>query len=164
MKQFKIIRPAKSSWKFPELKDIERPLNSRGKKDAPLMGALLKSVVPSIDMFYSSPGKRAHETAKAFVRAYDKQISDISIESDLYFGDESDIMDVIHNNVEDTNVIAMFSHNPTSTYFVNSFGEEVLDNLPTCGVAIFSSKAKTWDQVDYGNSKLIKLLRPKFDL
>jgi phosphohistidine phosphatase len=41
---------AKSSWKHPELADHDRPLNKRGKRDAPLMGRLLKreDLVPEI--------------------------------------------------------------------------------------------------------------------
>jgi len=164
MKQFILVRHAKSSWEFPELKDIDRPLNPRGKRDAPRMGALLQTIVPKIDLFYASPGKRAHDTAKEFAKAYTVSPDKISIERELYFGEESDMMDIINNSPEEAHCIAMFSHNPTSTYFVNSFGGDILGNLPTCGVAIFSSEANQWDQINYENSKLVKLLRPKIDL
>ena len=42
MKNLLILRHAKSSWKHPDLSDHDRPLNKRGKHDAPLMGRLLK--------------------------------------------------------------------------------------------------------------------------
>jgi phosphohistidine phosphatase len=42
MKSLLILRHAKSSWKHPELTDHERPLNKRGKRDAPRMGELLR--------------------------------------------------------------------------------------------------------------------------
>ena len=41
MKTLYLVRHAKSSWKHPELSDFERPLNKRGKNDAPFMGKLL---------------------------------------------------------------------------------------------------------------------------
>jgi phosphohistidine phosphatase len=45
MKTLYLARHAKSSWKHPELSDIERPLNKRGKRDAPIIGNLLKEKV-----------------------------------------------------------------------------------------------------------------------
>ncbi len=164
MKQFILVRHAKSSWNFPELKDIDRPLNSRGKRDAPLMGKLLRSIVPKIDQIYSSPGKRAYDTAQEFAMTYDMDVSSIQIETELYFGSEVDIMDVIHDSPPAASTIAMFSHNPTSTYFVNQFTDDYLDNLPTCGIAIFSSDVNDWSEIHPDNSKLIRILKPKFDL
>jgi len=43
MKSLLILRHAKSSWKHPELTDHDRPLNKRGKRDAPRMGEILRS-------------------------------------------------------------------------------------------------------------------------
>jgi phosphohistidine phosphatase len=42
MKRLFILCHAKSSWKDPDLSDHDRPLNKRGKQDAPLMGKVLK--------------------------------------------------------------------------------------------------------------------------
>ena len=47
MKTLLILRHAKSSWKFPDRSDHDRPLNRRGKRDAPKMGRLLKEKGPS---------------------------------------------------------------------------------------------------------------------
>ena len=58
------MRHAKSSWDMPCLKDSERPLNSRGKKNAPFMGKLLKEKNEIPDLIISSPAKRAYSTAK----------------------------------------------------------------------------------------------------
>jgi phosphohistidine phosphatase len=50
MKTLLIMRHAKSSWKDPDLSDHDRPLNKRGKHDAPRMGKLLKDedLVPAL--------------------------------------------------------------------------------------------------------------------
>jgi phosphohistidine phosphatase len=42
MKTLLLLRHAKSSWKDTDLDDHDRPLNKRGKRDAPRMGQLLK--------------------------------------------------------------------------------------------------------------------------
>jgi phosphohistidine phosphatase len=62
MKTLLIIRHAKSSWES-NLTDFERPLNERGKKDAPIMAQRLLDRKISIDTFISSPAKRAKQTA-----------------------------------------------------------------------------------------------------
>ena len=61
-----IIRHAKSSWDIGTLTDFERPLNERGKRDAPEMAARLKKRNIKIDAFVSSPAKRAKKTAELF--------------------------------------------------------------------------------------------------
>ena len=69
MKSVLVLRHAKSSWKHPELPDHDRPLNKRGKHDAPLMGRLLKreDLVP--DVIISSTAMRAGATAEAVAKA-----------------------------------------------------------------------------------------------
>ena len=64
MKTLYVIRHAKSSWDDPTLSDFDRPLNNRGKKDAPTMGKRLaqRQVVP--DLLLSSPAERALTTCK----------------------------------------------------------------------------------------------------
>ncbi|HEY0356372.1 MAG TPA: histidine phosphatase family protein [Flavisolibacter sp.] len=59
MKTLLLVRHAKSSWDAPGLSDFDRPLNERGKNDAPEMAKRLKAKGVSIDLFVSSPAKRA---------------------------------------------------------------------------------------------------------
>ena len=66
MKTLLILRHAKSSWNNLDLPDYDRPLNKRGKRDAPRMGDFLRhqDLVP--DLVISSTAKRAKKTAKLF--------------------------------------------------------------------------------------------------
>ena len=63
-----MIRHAKSSWDIGTLNDFERPLNERGKKDAPAMAQKLIAKNISIDAFVASPAKRAKKTAELFIQ------------------------------------------------------------------------------------------------
>ena len=71
MKTLYLARHAKSSWKHPELSDIERPLNKRGKRDAPIIGNLLKEKGVNPDILISSPAVRARKTAVAIAEIID---------------------------------------------------------------------------------------------
>src|SRR5688572_33492950 len=66
MKQLLLVRHAKSSWDDFSIKDFNRPLNGRGKKDAPVMAKRLRDKDIKIDAFISSPAKRARKTAESF--------------------------------------------------------------------------------------------------
>ena len=48
--------------------DIDRPLNKRGKRDAPIMGERLAERGVSPDVIVSSPAKRARRTAREFAK------------------------------------------------------------------------------------------------
>ncbi|MGB7661527.1 MAG: histidine phosphatase family protein [Nitrososphaeraceae archaeon] len=64
MKTLLIMRHAKSSWKEQDLPDYDRPLNKRGKNDAPRMGKLLKDEDLVPDLIMSSTAVRAKKTAE----------------------------------------------------------------------------------------------------
>jgi len=63
MKNFLLVRHAKSSWSDPSLDDKDRPLNARGKRDAPFMASYLRDLALIPDILFSSPAKRAYKTA-----------------------------------------------------------------------------------------------------
>ena len=66
MKSLLLVRHAKSDWGNLELDDFERPLNDRGKRDAPAMAHRLLDKKVKPDAFIASPAKRAAKTAKIF--------------------------------------------------------------------------------------------------
>ena len=66
-----LVRHAKSSWANPNLSDFDRPLNKRGKHNAPLMGKRINGYEMQIDTIISSPARRAKETAKLIGKEVD---------------------------------------------------------------------------------------------
>ncbi len=140
-----IIRHAKSSWDIGTLTDFERPLNDRGKKDAPEMAKRLIDQNILIDTFVSSPAKRAKKTAELFCGAYDKKESDILLVSMLYHADVNNFYEVIEQLDITSDMVAIFSHNPGITEFVNTLTDAVrVDNMPTCGVFAIQIQSDKW--------------------
>ncbi len=130
-----IIRHAKSSWDIGTLNDFERPLNERGKKDAPDMANRLKEKNVLIDAFVASPAKRAKKTAEYFIEEYGRSKHEILFISKLYHAPADVFFEVIEVLPDRFNTVAIFSHNPGITEFVNLLSNDVrLDNMPTCGV------------------------------
>src|SRR5687767_2836280 len=100
MKTLLVLRHAKSSWDDQSLDDHERPLNPRGRKDAPIMGALVREHRLTPDVIVSSDAVRARTTAEAVATA-DPDAGAIVLDPRLYLASPADIVAVLHS-VEDT--------------------------------------------------------------
>ena len=151
MKYLLIIRHAKSSWALPGQEDFERPLNDRGKRDAPNMAKRLLDKNIQINLFVSSTANRAFTTAAYFADAYGVQKNSIQQIRKLYHAHPPVFYEVIKGIHKDIETAALFSHNPGITEFVNELTATKLDNMPTCG--IFGVSADITDWKDFTRAK-----------
>jgi len=146
-----LVRHAKSDWGDPSLDDFDRPLNDRGKRDAPTMAHRLLDKKIKIDAFISSPAKRAKKTAGEFVSAYKRDKDDLILVDELYGAGENIFFNVVATAKDKHDCIAVFSHNPGITDFANLLTETRVDNIPTCGVFAVKADCKTWKE--FANAK-----------
>lgn len=161
MKQLLLIRHAKSDQSFFG-NDFERPLNERGKKDAPEMAKRLLKKNIVIDAFISSPAARAKRTAELFAKEYRVAIDEIVFVSALYHAPAAIFYEVIKKLPDDAHSIAIFSHNPGITYFVNSLVNDVrIDNMPTCAVFAIEADCTNWNGFAKATKKLLFFEWPK---
>lgn len=144
MKTLLLVRHAKSDWGNPALEDFDRPLNERGKRDAPAMARRLLDKNINIDAIISSPAKRAAKTAKAFAESYDLKKSRLQFKEELYMAGSAAFTAVIESADEKFESIAVFSHNPGITDFANELTNARIDNIPTCGVFAIKINTDTW--------------------
>jgi phosphohistidine phosphatase len=143
-KQLILIRHAKSDWSSPSPGDFDRPLNERGKKDAPEMAQRLLDKKIKIDAFISSPAKRAKKTASIFAKAYNRGKDEIIFIEELYLASGEIFYDILSRTDNRFDSIAIFSHNPGITDFANSLTDTRIDNIPTCGIFAVRSAIKNW--------------------
>ena len=145
MKNLYVVRHAKSSWVDFTKSDFERTLNERGIRDAPDMaGRILKRHV-YIDCFVSSPAVRAKETCNIFCGAFGKDPGNIIFIDRLYNASLNTFYEVVRSLDDRYSSVAIFSHNPGITDFVNSLCENVrVGNMPTAGVFGIESPVKEW--------------------
>jgi phosphohistidine phosphatase len=154
MKSLLLIRHAKSSWNHLGLDDFDRPLNDRGKRNAPEMAERLFLKKIKIDAFVSSTAKRALKTAEAFAKQYGRKEKEIITHDELYHASPSVFKKVIASLPDEFDTVAMFSHNPGITEFVNSLTTHRIDNMPTCAVFAVRSKSDTWAEFDSAEKEL----------
>jgi phosphohistidine phosphatase len=144
MKTLLLIRHAKSDWNTPSLSDFDRPLNERGKRDAPLMAQRLLDKKIKIDAFIASPAKRAKKTASVFAKEYKRDADEIIFKEELYGAPSTVFYDVTAEANDSFDSIAIFSHNPGITDFANSLTDTRIDNIPTCGIFAVKINTKHW--------------------
>jgi len=144
MKTIYFVRHAKSSWDHPTLRDIERPLEPRGLRDAPFMAKVLKSKGVEPDLLLSSPATRAYSTALYFADAFEIERGDVQLEPRIYEAFSEDILDIIEKLPAEADTVLLFGHNPTFTNIANRFSKKQIDNVPTCGIFKVEAKVNSW--------------------
>ncbi|MEQ1587233.1 MAG: histidine phosphatase family protein [Cyclobacteriaceae bacterium] len=154
MKTLYLVRHAKSSWDNPEQSDFDRPLNERGKKNAPRMAKRLKDKRVTPDVMLSSPAERALGTCKEFALVLGFPEDKIKTDKRLYHANEDQILKVIQelkNSPRDSEeVVILFGHNPGLTEFANALLNEDLENIPTCGVVAATLDISDWKDARFG--------------
>jgi|SRR5438105_729815 len=146
MKSVILIRHAKSSWDDIGLSDFDRPLNERGKEDAPKMAKRLLAKDITIDAFISSPAKRAKKTASLFAEEFGSRKDEIILVPELYLAGPEIFYSAIAQAPAKAKCIAVFSHNPGITDFVNGLTNTRIDDMPTCSVFGVKANIKQWSQ------------------
>jgi phosphohistidine phosphatase len=164
MKVLLLTRHAKSSWEDSDLADFDRPLNERGKRDAPRMGKRLRERDIHPDIMVTSPARRAFDTCIEIATALKFPESKIKTSQSLYHASEDEILRVVqglkdHDDHEEVAIV--FGHNPGLTDFANRLMNETIDNIPTCGVVGCHLRVTRWQEVTWGAGNLAFFDFPK---
>lgn len=161
MKQLFVIRHAKSSWGDPSLCDRDRPLNKRGKHDAPLMGRVLRERGAQPDLMVSSPARRARKTALLIADEIGYPREEISIDERIYEAGTAGIVGLIQALPESAERVYLIGHNPVLTDLVNQLAGDVVSHLPTCAIAAIEFAVEAWSETMPGAARLMFFEYPK---
>ena len=159
-----LLRHAKSSWSEPGLADFDRPLNKRGRHDAPLMGELLVEQNISPQLIISSDARRARTTAKLVAQKLGYEQERIEFSHALYLATPRTLLNVMLEHAGDFDHIMLVAHNPGLTDLANRLSNARIDNLPTCGVFMVEHDGQHWDQLATGDNSFGGFFSPKQNL
>ena len=160
MKKLLLMRHAKSSWKYPGLSDWERPLNKRGRHDAPRMGELLveEDLVPL--RIISSGALRARQTAEAVADAAGYE-GDILFLPELYGGDLSDFLEPLRTVPDDVELVLLIGHNPGMQELVEALTGQ-WEGMPTGAIVYLKLPVQRWAEVGGAeHAELVRLWQPR---
>ncbi len=161
MKILTLVRHAKSSWKDTTLTDRQRPLNSRGERDAPEMGRRIADHGIRPSLILSSPAVRAWTTAKSIAAAMGYPAEFLQREETLYLASLDDLLDIVTAQDNGFNSLMIVGHNPGLTEFANFLVPGLTDNLPTAGVVSVQIDRDDWSLYGQPETELIVHDYPK---
>jgi len=144
MKILTLVRHAKSSWGDAALTDRERPLNARGERDAPDMGARISEHGIRPSLILTSPAVRARTTATIIANEIGYPIEFLQREDSLYLASLDDLLDVVVAQDNGFNNLMLVGHNPGLTEFANFLIPGLTNNLPTAGVVSVQIDSEDW--------------------
>lgn len=160
MKTLILLRHAKSSWGNATLGDHDRPLNARGKHDAPRMGRLLvdQDLIP--DLIVSSTAVRAADTADLVALAAGYE-AEIVYTGRLYHAAPETYLELASELSDQVNTVLMVGHNPGIEELVeelSGYGE----HMPTAAMIVFEVGIESWRELSAESPfKLVNLWVPK---
>ncbi|MCU0364408.1 MAG: histidine phosphatase family protein [Ignavibacteriaceae bacterium] len=163
MKTLYLARHAKSYWKDQSIPDFDRPLNSRGKRDAPFMGEVLNDKKIKPDLILSSSAKRTKKTAIEIASKLGYTEKKIQFNEDLYEASSNTIIKLIKKIEEKYDRVMIFGHNPGLTMLNNHISNHYIDNIPTCGIVALQFDKK-WSEIDKNSCKFLFFEYPKLYL
>lgn len=161
MKHIYLIRHAKSDWNNPKLSDFNRPLNKRGKRNAPFMGQKLNELTPNLDLIIASPAKRALQTVKAICKEINYNESEIRFDESVYHSSYQNLNKIINDLDNNINTIALVGHNPGLTNFSNYLTNNYIDNIVTCGIVKIEFDIDNWNEIIEGLGTKVFYIYPK---
>jgi len=160
MKQLLVLRHAKSSWKVPDLDDHDRPLNKRGKRDAPRMGKLIRREGMVPDQIISSTAERAHTTALLVANACGYSAEPLATRG-LYLAGPDEYLDVLSELDDGIDSAMVVGHNPGIEELVEEL-TGAAERMPTAALARIALDLESWVEIiGPRRGKLLGLWRPK---
>lgn len=160
MKTLLLMRHAKSSWKQAGLSDWERPLNKRGKSDAPRMGELLweEDLVP--ELIISSDALRARQTAEAVADAAGYE-GEVTYLADLYHGTHAEYVGALASVPDEQDVVMIIGHNPDLQDVLEMLSGQ-MESMPTGAIAHLKLSIERWSELrDDIEAELLHIWRPR---
>ncbi len=160
MKTLLILRHGKSSWKYDDLADHDRPLKKRGKDDAEKMGKLIEKndLVP--ELIISSSATRARKTAKlvAYACGYGAEIVK---DHNLYMAAPVDIIRSLQKVGDGYQRVMIIGHNPGLEELLANLTEHY-HALPTCALARIDLLIDSWLNLGFASEgNLVNLWIPR---
>lgn len=161
MRTLILVRHAKSSWTDPALDDFQRPLNERGRRDAPVMAERFAHAVTEPVALLSSPAVRAASTAAYFAQALQLAPADIRYEPAIYEASAARLLEIVRGLDDAQTSVLLFGHNPGLSDLCHLMARCDFAEMPTCAIARLDFSIDRWAKLEPGSGRLVAYSYPK---
>src|SRR5262245_42044069 len=153
-----LMRHAKSSWESPGLADHARPLNKRGRRDAPRVGKRLAKDGWVPDHVVSSDSRRTRETWERMQKYFPG--ARVRFTRALYAGGPAELRTEVARVSANVGTVLVLGHNPGWEEAVRALsGQEV--QITTANVVLLQGEGATWVEALRGPWSIVGVVRPK---
>ena len=164
-----LLRHAKSSWSDGSLDDHARPLNKRGRADAPRMGEFIAAHSLSPDLIVCSTASRTRETLALVEPQLAKARHKVRFDDAIYEVPPSRLIEYIRRLPDGSRTALVIGHNPGmqgAALDLTGQGDIALIKklalkFPTGTLAVLTFECNTWAGVRPGKGQLEMFVRPK---
>jgi phosphohistidine phosphatase len=162
MRRLILMRHAKSSWSDPGQRDLDRPLNKRGRRSAGLLGGWLKKKGYVPDQALVSTARRGQETWAGVVAA--AGAAPTTYLPEIYHAAPETLLSVLRDASGESALL--LGHQPG----IGAFARRVLaeppdsaefDKYPTGATAVIDFDAGAWAEVGWGAGRLRDFVVPR---
>ena len=153
MKSLLVLRHAKSSWKHEGLADHERPLNGRGRRDAPRVGRLLRERDLLPEVVLCSTAARARGTLELVLEAAEWSC-EVRFSPALYAASPGDVLAAVRELPARVGRALVVGHNPTLEELVRELSGRAVE-LPTAALARLEWRGADWS--GFGDARAVEL-------
>jgi len=161
-----LLRHAKSDW--PDgVPDHERPLNPRGRRDAPQTGVWLvaEGLIP--ERAVVSTATRTRETYALAAEAFASEPEVIHLD-ELYAAAAGEMLEVIRATPESVGTLMVVSHNPGTQYLALALADDKNPELIDSVIARYPTNTATvlrfdgeWAALDPGAASIVAVESPR---
>ena len=169
MKRLTLLRHAKSGEDGHGLRDVDRPLNAKGRRAARTMGRLLRERSVTFDRVLASPARRVAETIEELAIGRAAAIQPVW-EKRVYLASAGELLEIIRATPDDVTSLLLVGHNPGLEELVlrlvpgrtqDPARDQVEEKYPTASLAAIELPVSRWDEVTEGQGKLADFVRPR---
>lgn len=159
MKTLMLLRHAKSDWGDASLRDFDRPLAARGKRDAPRVGKALRKRGSLPGVIISSPAARAKATIDAVIKAA-KLDGELQFDESIYGASSAELLKLIRRLRDASSCALLIGHNPGFEDLLERLTGSH-DRMPTAALACIEFQIDRWEDVENGEGRLAWMVIPK---
>ncbi|MBT9290619.1 SixA phosphatase family protein [Prosthecodimorpha staleyi] len=168
MPRLMLLRHAKSSWDDDRAEDFERPLNTRGRRAAPLMGRHMATHQLQPQRIVCSSARRTRETLAGLLPYLDEDM-ELRLTRDLYETSEDRYLDVLRAQGGASRNLLLIGHNPALQDLAltligqgnPSLTDDIREKFPTAALAVIDFEARRWVDVEPKSGRIVAFFRPR---
>jgi phosphohistidine phosphatase len=154
-----LMRHAKSAWKSRVATDHERPLNKRGRRDAPRVGKRLAKLGWVPDHVLGSDSRRTQETWERMQKCFPD--TRLRFTRSLYAGGPEELRAEVARLAPDVRTVLVLGHNPGWEEAVKALGGRDV-RMTTANVVLLEEEGTTWGEaLRPGRWTVAGVIRPK---